>query len=223
MSWIRDLSPRVELCVVIGGAFGLMVVGNVELLLQMLFGDGLPAPSANFEAASLVGLVLYEAVLIVALGAFLRARGWTLAALGIVPRTSDVGWAVALALVASLAAVALTTLVLRTTVDFKVDAAAAPALGTIVLVSIVNAVFEEVFACGYLVARLAPTRGLAFAANASLALKLTYHLYQGEYAVVSVLPVIAVFTLWFVRTRRLVPVMLAHALIDVYGLWAISS
>ncbi len=52
-------------------------------------------------------------------------------------------------------------------------------LGTVAITSLVNSVFEEVFVCAYVISALQEKRGLAVAVNVSVALRVTYHLYQG--------------------------------------------
>jgi len=53
----------------------------------------------------------------------------------------------------------------------------------------------------------------------SLAIRLTCHLYQGAAGVIGIVPLGFIFTYWYARTGRLWPVVLAHALFDVAGLW----
>ena len=88
----------------------------------------------------------------------------------------------------------------------------------IVLVSVVNPVFEEFLWLGYGVARLADRIGLRTAALLSLGLRLAVHVYQGPWAVLGVLPLGLAFTWYYGRTRRLWPVVVAHVLFDALGL-----
>jgi membrane protease YdiL (CAAX protease family) len=93
-------------------------------------------------------------------------------------------------------------------------------LATIVLVSPVNAFFEEVFVCGYVMTALHRKENVWFALNASVAIRLLYHLYQGPLGVLSVIPFGLIFGYWYARTGRLWPVIVAHSAIDVVGMLA---
>ena len=90
----------------------------------------------------------------------------------------------------------------------------------IILTSIVSPMFEEFLFLGYGVARF-PERLRKRASMASVALRTALHLYQGSMAVIGILPLGIVFTLYYYRTRRLWPVVVAHIAFDAIGLAAI--
>jgi len=86
----------------------------------------------------------------------------------------------------------------------------------LVLSAIENAVVEEVIAVGYLLTRLRDLRWTPWAAIAASALlRGSYHLYQGFGQAVGNLAMGVVFAWWFQRTHRLVPLVVAHTLLDV--------
>lgn len=86
----------------------------------------------------------------------------------------------------------------------------------LVLAALSNAVVEEVIAVGYLIGRL---RDLAWrpwsAVIASATLRGTYHLYQGFGPALGNVVMGLVFGWVYVRTGRLGPLIIAHALLDV--------
>jgi uncharacterized protein len=99
---------------------------------------------------------------------------------------------------------------------------AAPVL---VLAAAGNAVVEEVVVVGYLLTRL---RDLGMrtwhAVAASALLRGSYHLYQGVGGFLGNAIMGVVFALFYLRTRRLLPLIIAHTLLDVvaylgYTLW----
>ena len=53
---------------------------------------------------------------------------------------------------------------------------------------------------------------------AVLALRVTLHIGQGAFAFLSILPLGLIFSLYYVRTGRLWPVIGAHAMMDALGL-----
>jgi uncharacterized protein len=90
------------------------------------------------------------------------------------------------------------------------------AVPVLLLAAVQNAVLEEVVVVGYLITRL---RELAWRTPViiatSAALRGTYHLYQGFGAFVGNAIMGAVFALFFLRTRRVLPLIIAHTLLDM--------
>jgi len=101
----------------------------------------------------------------------------------------------------------------------QLGVATAP-IGIVVGVSVINAAFEEIFVSGYVITALKPLRGPTFALNVSVAIRVLYHLYQGQLGVLSVLPLGLIFAYWYVRTGRLWPLVVAHAIADIVALAA---
>jgi membrane protease YdiL (CAAX protease family) len=81
-----------------------------------------------------------------------------------------------------------------------------------------NGALEEIVVVGYLLTRL---RQLGWsdgwALGASAVLRGSYHLYQGLGGFVGNLVMGLVFAWWFQRTRRVLPLVLAHFLLDVFA------
>lgn len=79
-----------------------------------------------------------------------------------------------------------------------------------------NAILEEVVVVGYLMTRL---RDLGWRVGAVIAasavLRGSYHLYQGFGAFVGNAVMGVVFALFFLRGRRVLPLVIAHTLLDV--------
>jgi membrane protease YdiL (CAAX protease family) len=90
------------------------------------------------------------------------------------------------------------------------------AVPVLVLSALQNAVLEEVVVVGYLITRL---RDLGWrvgaAVAASAALRGAYHLYQGFGAFLGNAIMGVVFALFFLRVRRVLPLVVAHTLLDV--------
>jgi membrane protease YdiL (CAAX protease family) len=233
-AWIRSLSGGAEIAIVMCVAFGWFIVGSL-----WAFGDTL-APSYQFPSFTerdLSDLVLQEIACLLVLGWFLWRRGWTLRLLGLTWAERSVNgspllaigqqtlWAIALTFCV-MVPTALMYTVLTEVVPEAVTATAAPfvapgiGLGAILAVSVVNPIFEEVFVCSYLVSRLAPRYGAWPAIHVSTAIRLTYHLYQGPIAALSIVPVGLVFAYWYAQRKQLWPVIVAHAYFDFTALYA---
>ena len=254
---IRRLSWKSELAIVLTLAFGWTLPGTLRALLT-------PAAVANRSTPPItdVGIwsvVLLELILLGILVPFLRARGWTLARVGI--RPSWMGCLQGLGL--AFAAYAL--YFLFAVLIISVWPAVASALSQthlvgkglswtgVVLASTINPLYEELFVCGYLICVLTEPRpgavvtpvriatagevesmdadavrapssvttqavSVATAVNISAAVRLSYHLYQGVAGVLALVPTGLLFAIWFVRTRQLWPLIVAHAIMDLVGL-----
>jgi membrane protease YdiL (CAAX protease family) len=212
----RDLSHRAEFVLVIALAFGFSILGSVLSVFSA-------SAEVGLSEAGLWSLVVYELAMLVVLGLFLAARGWDAKQLGLAPNRTDPWVGIGLGLVAYAA-----FLCVWMTLGQAVPGAAEIRegtiqhdlrVGTVLLASIVNGIFEEIFVCGYVVSALRKTRSISFAINVSVAIRLSYHLYQGPAGVVSIVPIGLVFTYWFARTGRLWPLAIAHCLWDIFGLW----
>jgi uncharacterized protein len=215
--YIRALSPRVEFGIVVGGAFGFFVAGSV----LAFFDPSGPVPISNGQLQS---VIVYELVAAAILLTFLRVRNWTLQSLGVSPSLQETLVGVGLAAAAYLAYVVvfLISAVLSPHVAQVVanQTLVAPGLNValVIVTSIVNPAFEELFVCGYVVTALRERRGFWTAVNVSITIRLLYHLYQGPIGVLSIIPVGFIFAYWYARTARLWPLIVAHTIFDLLGL-----
>jgi membrane protease YdiL (CAAX protease family) len=93
----------------------------------------------------------------------------------------------------------------------------APSFWVSLSYSIYNAVFEELLWLGLGLAAFRRV-GLVPAAAISIGLRLLAHAYQGPLALVTVLPIGILFTVYYIRTRRVWPIVVAHAFQDTLAL-----
>ncbi len=218
-SFLQSLSARAEFTIVIAVAFG------YAILISILRGaEVLPEKSAS--TAGLLSLIIFELAIAAILLPFLWARGWSPQKIGLKPTFLDT--AMGLALLAITTVVWFLILYLTWTVSPETVAhmramssrltGAHVAVPLVVSVSIVNAIFEEVFVAGYVITVLKTSRSVWFAINVSVAIRLSYHLYQGQMAALGVLPLGLIYTIWYVRTGRLWPLIVAHTLQDIAAL-----
>jgi CAAX amino terminal protease family. len=208
----KRISWPIEFAIVLLAAFGWFIYAS----LHRYFFHRTGIVYAN---ASRVHLILFEVLLLVLLGGFLYARGWTLDRIGFRPSWKDTAIGIALA-VLLLFANEVIWFAVRELAPSLAGAIAVPRSGSlispiaIVALAVINPVFEEVFAAGYLITVLKEKFGAALAVNAGATLRLLYHLYQGIGAVISILPLSFIFGIWYVRKQRLWPLIVAHAVLD---------
>lgn len=219
---VQRLSGRAEFVIVLVGAFGLFIASNLPALFTPPAYTRETAPISN---GHLQFLLAYELIVLLCLGAFLTARGWTRERIGLAPSIAESLQGLPLVVLCY-----LLTLVVRLPVLLAMRdslgqlnmplVAGSLDLWTIILVSMLNPVFEEVFLCGYFVTALKEKRGIAFAVNVSTAVRVACHLYQGPIGAVGVVPVGLLFAYWYAKRGRLWPIIFAHGVIDFVGLMA---
>jgi membrane protease YdiL (CAAX protease family) len=88
--------------------------------------------------------------------------------------------------------------------------------------SIVNPLFEETFVTGYIVSTLKQHGSPRLGVNLSIAVRLLYHLYQGPFAVISIVPIGLIFAAWYCRSGRLWPLIVAHGIFDFIALMSVQ-
>ncbi len=81
-----------------------------------------------------------------------------------------------------------------------------------------NPFFEEIIVRAYLMTEVRQLTGSgAKAVMVSTALQMSYHFYQGVPMALSDGAAFLVFSLYYSKTRRITPVILAHLYMDVLG------
>jgi membrane protease YdiL (CAAX protease family) len=223
--FVQALSGRAEFLIVVLGSIGVSLLSNFAVLLS----PEIASDVQPFNNDSLVGTLIYEIFVLAWLGTFMVMRGWTPERLGIASSLRDTaiglllaifilgfGWVIDI-VVADLAPSLLEAATRFEKVTGTLD------MHWVVLVSLVNPVFEEVFICAYVISALKDKRGPAFAVNVSAGLRVACHLYQGAYGVLTVGPLALLFGYWYLRTGRIWPLLVAHALLDFVGLVSLDG
>jgi len=220
---LRALSPRDELIIVVGGAFGYSIVGSI----LMAFTNKPGAPL--FSGSDFKRLLVEELIVLVVLTTFLRIRGWTVERIGLGPSLRETLLGLGLALIIIFAHMAVWIVAAGTSShalaagqNFNfVEGTIEPAV--VIAVSIVNPIFEELFLCGYLVTALKDRAGPRTAINVSVGIRLLCHLYQGIVGVIFIVPFGLILTYWYAREGRLWPLIVAHVVFDFFPLLAYAS
>jgi uncharacterized protein len=213
MQFLRALSTKAEFAIVIGGAYGLFILSGLNALLN---------PTAGAAPAAEIALPLFHELLaLVLLGAFLHLRGWTLKGLGVgvSPKETLIGFALAIAaILTSLAAWNMAGLLwpqAREAVEAGAPLFPQLSLGAIVAFALVNALFEELFVCGYVVTVVKERSDLATAVAVSVGIRLLYQFHYGAFGIAGLIPIGLIFAYWYARTGRLWPVLVAHTVLQI--------
>jgi uncharacterized protein len=133
---------------------------------------------------------------------------------------SDTGWGFALAAVIGIPGLLLVFVAAQLGLNAQiVPAALQPvwwAVPVLILKAFENAILEEVIVVGYLITRLRQLTSKVWLVIAiSAVLRGSYHLYQGFGAFVGNAVMGVVFALFFLRYKRVMPLIIAHALLDI--------
>ncbi len=133
---------------------------------------------------------------------------------------ADLGWGTALAAAIGIPGLLLVYVAAQLGLNAQiVPAALQPvwwAVPVLILSALQNAILEEVIVVGYLITRL-QTLGVRFwwIVAASAVLRGSYHLYQGFGAFVGNAVMGVVFALFFLRKGRVMPLIVAHSILDI--------
>jgi membrane protease YdiL (CAAX protease family) len=215
---IKALPPRIEFLIVILGAFGYFLYGNILILLY-------PSGPTVINDAGLYGLIIIEVFLFTLVWLFLHVRGWTFGEIGLQFQFADLLNGIGLTVIAYLASLLVFWLALVIGLSFSVTSGitgGSLGLTSIIILSILNPVFEEVFVCGYIVRAMAKRNNAWTGIHISVTIRLLYHLYQGP-AAAGVIPIGLTFAYWYARTGQLWPAVIAHGLLDFFGLAALMA
>jgi membrane protease YdiL (CAAX protease family) len=90
------------------------------------------------------------------------------------------------------------------------------AVPVLIMAAVQNAVLEEVIVVGYLMTRLrSMSLQVVWVVAASAVLRGSYHLYQGFGAFLGNAVMGVVFALFFLRFKRVMPLIVAHSILDI--------
>jgi uncharacterized protein len=218
---LRERFSPIEFAIVIGAAFGYFIVSSIETVLAgHTLGDSVAG--GEFGDAHLYWVVTYELIVAPFVLGVLYIGGWRLQDLKLGPSVPGTvigvviygGMWLAYTLFAMLAEALLPAVQTAVQTWEAYQPSAPPGLLAILLLCIVNPVFEEVFVCGYVIEALRGRFGITTAVNVSVVIRAAYHLYQGlawqPYHIAYGLVQAYVYA----RYGKLWPLIVSHALLD---------
>jgi uncharacterized protein len=204
-------------------AFGLFSVASMRALFGPLTGRA----ALLFDDHRVWTLLIYQVSVAPVIAYILWERGWKWPDFSVKISPRGVLQGLGLGIVAFCLVKAATMMTASVASASVAPAlAAVPAAGGIfamagmLFAAIVKALFEEILVCGYVIQSLRGRFGIALAVNASIALRMSFHLYQGPAAFLTFAVFGLLFTLFYIRTGRLWPLIVAHALIEAIQLLA---
>jgi membrane protease YdiL (CAAX protease family) len=218
-----------EFWLVIGLAFGLATVTSLLALGGAVVGQ--PTAAGSFARDSLGGVLKSELIVACFLIAVLRRSGWRLHDFNFFPswRTTLLGTIVATVVICAFWLLALFAQPFLG--NASGSALRLPALGQIetagallvLAASIVDPLYEELLVCAYVIETLRGRFGALFAINASVAIRVAFHAYQGPTALLQFAALGLLFAYCYSRWRNVWPLVVAHGLLDFIGLLTVQA
>lgn len=211
-----------ELCLVLGVAFSTSVVGSI---FELFSGGSL---SSHYDNARLASGMCHETAALALLAYILYRQQRTWRDLTETPHWKDLLRAVGLLLLAGTFYAVVYYIVQN--VSFILTGGwlypkslksllAVPISILSISFMILNPFFEELIVRAYLITEVRELGGSAAAAViVSTVLQVSYHLYQGWLNASLVGTTFLIFSIYYVRTRRIAPIVLVHMLFDVSAL-----
>lgn len=223
---MRGRYSSVEFLLVVSIAFGWAIAGSIVALVYAQSAGEAPTSGSTYGKAHLYAVVVKELMAVPLLAVVLYTGGWRAKDFPIGFGTAATAIGVLIFASVWVADILLDTALRQMFPALRAGAEASeayrpsdpPDLTSIVVLSTVNPVFEEVIVCGYVIRALAGRFGLTAAVNTSVVIRALYHLYQG----IEALPFHLAFGLMqayaYVRFGRLWPLIVSHALLDFFAL-----
>ena len=211
--------PWFEALAVLTVAFGGFVLSSILAISH---------PEARVVSSDdLFRTALFEIGAAAAIASFLGLRGWSTSQLGFAkPSGTDLwhaAWllvsAVILTVICEYLASAISGVELSPLVSFD-QSSINPAVA--VAFSAVNSAFEETFVCAYVISAWKGP-DVWSAVGLSALVRLSYHLYQGAFAIATIFPFAIVLGWYFKSQRRLLPLVLTHAMLDIIALLTVRN
>jgi membrane protease YdiL (CAAX protease family) len=205
-----------EIAIVLGVPTALSLASTIRLSFQ-------PPATTLFTNQNLLLSLGIQAIIAGCLLAYLMRRQWSPLEVAGTPELTDLGRGFALWL-GLIVGFYIVILVLNTVAPAVVlglrtrqfTGSISPPV--VVAGAVLDPIFEEFLWLGYTIPALGNRFGIRTAAVGSVLLRVVAHAYQGQLALISILPVAVIMTFYFVQTGRLWPVIVAHIIQDAIAL-----
>ena len=211
-SFIRNLSVPAEVGLVLFIGFGFLIADSIWMVAKL--------GHVEISNAGCVVSAVSEAVFLAAVLWIGKMRGWSLATFGSRISWRDTGRGILLLFAKGLVVWGCLAIIRRVYPDgIAADRVtmAGVTLPFILLVSVINPVFEEVLEAGYIIQSL-QRFGMWPAVLASALFRASFHWWMGMGAI-SIFASGVIVGLAYWRWRQLWPLIVAHALGDFFALF----
>ena len=217
-SLIKKLPPFVEFFIVIFITLGNLIISSTSAIISHISTDR--ALNLNFQQFS--GLLTYEILTLCLVFVFLKARGWKIKDFNLDISLNLIGAGVVIFAIDYILVQIIATILIRLNIIIYPQLTCSLSFLEILAVSIINPVFEEIIVIGYVFKALEKKyRGWLIIIISTL-IRLSYHTYQGSIIIAGILPMGILFGLFYWRSKKLFPLIIAHGLLDFVPLYYCS-
>ncbi len=215
---IKKLPPFLEFFIVIFITLGNLIISSTSAIISHISTDR--ALNLNFQQFS--GLLTYEILTLCLVFLFLKARGWKIKDFNLDISLNLIGAGVVIFAIDYILVQIIATILIRLNIIIYPQLTCSLSLLEILAVSIFNPVFEEIIVIGYVFKALEKKyRGWLIIIISTL-IRLSYHTYQGSIIIAGILPMGILFSLFYWRSKKLFPLIIAHGLLDFVPLYYCS-
>lgn len=220
---IKKLSPNTEFAIVTIAGFGYFIFTS---LVWLFYGLSATADIRTpvLSDAGLYSIVVYEIAALLLIANFLNLRGWSIQDFNLHVSWKLTGAGILLAL-GYYVVYYFTWIVFELILGPFENSWSDPvsvntnlSMAAILITSIFNPLFEEGLVVGYIMKALRDRKGVWYTINASILIRLLYHLYQGLMVAIAIVPMGWLFAYVYARWNRLWPLIVAHGLLDFIAL-----
>ena len=210
-SFIRNLSARAEFCLI-------LLIGFGPLIIVFQLPTAIQSKHLELTTGGTLAFPLVEVAILVPVLWIGRVRGWSVARFGSIISWKGTGGGILLFVVAEIALIGVALGAQTIHPEPSPFTVGRLAVSAVLVISVINPVFEEVLETGYFIHSL-QRFGMWPAVLASALFRGLFHLQFGINAVLStfVLGLIFAFAYW--RWRQLWPLIIAHSLADMLALF----
>jgi len=224
--WIKNLPPFVELIIVLIVGFGLFMYSSTRgfFIVTSTFDRSW---TYRITSQGDYFIVIYEVIALLMIAWILKVRGWSLKDFNL-DFTIRLIWIGLLLMVARnmIGGIAYRLFELANVVDQEtvkhVKFTSKGDFTSMALILVINSVYEEVLLVGYLFKRLEKYSPV-LVIGCSLLIRISYHTYQGYMMLFSIIPLGLVFGYYYYRYKKLLPLIIAHGMINAFAYISILS
>jgi len=186
----------------------------------------------NYGNDAILHILFYEfTVLMVVLG-ILRWQGWSISTMGFSVSLRKLTAGLAMFVISYFIYVIVFRLfsdfvlnlkILDNSASENITYSVSANLLPLLLFSLINPIFEEFILVGYIVTAVRDKMSLFSCLILSVGFRLAFHVHQGPIILLSILPTGIMFTLYYWYKKNLIPLIVAHSLLDFLSFFVLKT
>jgi membrane protease YdiL (CAAX protease family) len=202
----------IEIFIVLILGFGIFIYSSTVSIIQHSHSH----PSQTYNSYDFIFIIIYEIIALMIIGYYLKKRNWKFQDFNLDFTFKMIGIAILLVLTREVLGAVIVS-AFRSLGILSPEIINSPIIlfqtniFSILLITVVNSIYEEVILIGYLFKRLEKLH-FSFIIIISFVIRASFHTYQGWDNIPMVFILALVFGVYYARYRKLMPLILAHAI-----------